>query len=253
VPNLLTDLVIDRVDLVDDGANSEAFIKLYKRKESHSMNFEEILKELKEEHVEAIKAEITKACDAASAEVKEQMTSKEKELEDAKTELAKANEELAKANEEINKSKEDNTSNEDVIKNLDPAVQELFKSITAQKEAAEKVAKQLGEQKIEEEAIAKAKELKALPADEKVLVSIVKSASTEVYELLKSVSKLIEDGEVLKEKGNASTDGNQDAWAKIEKAADVIVDAEKVTKQAAISKVIKEQPELYREYLKGGI
>ena len=33
MPYLLEDLVITRVDLVDEGANSAAFIELYKRKE----------------------------------------------------------------------------------------------------------------------------------------------------------------------------------------------------------------------------
>ena len=34
MPYELKDLVIDRVDLVDEGANSAAFIELYKRKET---------------------------------------------------------------------------------------------------------------------------------------------------------------------------------------------------------------------------
>ena len=33
MPYLLEDLVIERIDLVDEGANSAAFIEIYKRKE----------------------------------------------------------------------------------------------------------------------------------------------------------------------------------------------------------------------------
>jgi predicted nucleic acid-binding Zn-ribbon protein len=247
MPTLITDLVIERVDLVDDGANSEAFIKLYKRrKELDHMNFDEILKELKAEHVEAITAELAKAKAEVPEDVCAKMASTDAELEATKAELAEVKE-------TVNKAKEETSSDEDVIKSLDPAVQELFKSMTAQKEAAEAIAKQLNEQKVEEEAITKAKELKSLPADEKTLVMIAKTATPEVFEVLKAASKLVEDSEILKEKGSASTTNTQDAWAKIEKAAIDIATADNITQQKAIARVIKEQPDLYREYLKGGI
>ena len=54
MPYILEDLVIDRVDLVDEGANSAAFIELYKRKEQSKMNFEEILSKMKPEHAKVI-------------------------------------------------------------------------------------------------------------------------------------------------------------------------------------------------------
>ena len=127
------------------------------------------------------------------------------------------------------------------------------KSLQAQKEAAEAVVKQLNDQKLEDEAIAKAKELKGLPVDEDKLVTVVKSVSNEVYEVLKAASAAIESSDMFTEvgKSNAGTDSN-DAWSKIEKKAAELAETEKVSKQKAIARVIKDNPDLYREYLKGG-
>lgn len=239
---LLTDLVIDRVDLVDEGSNSEAFIKLYKRRTT-SMNFEELLKSLPEDQATLITAEIAKAKTAADVEIKKAKA----ETETAKAETATVKAEAEKATSEVEKSK----STEEIIKSLDPAVQAIFKSLEDKKTAAEAIAKQLKEDQEKEEAVAKAKELKALPADEAKLVEIAKSASPEVYEILKAASKLIADSEVLKEKGN-NNKGEVDAWSKIEKAATDLAKKDGLTQAKAIAAVIKEQPELYKDYLKGG-
>ena len=82
MPYLLDDLVIDRVDFVDEGANSAAFIELYKRKEqSATMDISEILSKMKPEHSEVIQAEldrlageVTKANEALTAATTERDT-----------------------------------------------------------------------------------------------------------------------------------------------------------------------------------
>ena len=249
MPNLLMDLVVDRVDLVDEGANTAAFIKLYKRKERDAiMDFNEIIAKLKPEHAEVIQAEIAKA----KTEVPEEVA---KELSDTKEELATTKTELEKVKEDVNKSKEPTKEDnfEEVLKSLDPAVQKVFKSLQSQKEAAEQVAKQLNEQKEEEEAIAKAKALKALPVEEDKLVQVVKDISDDVYEILKSAAKVLEESEIFEEvgKGKGGT-GSTDAWSKIEKKADEIAKRDSITKEKAIGVVINENPELYKEYLSGG-
>lgn len=256
MPNILLNLEVDRVDLVDEGANSEAFIKLYKRKERQdAMNFEEILAKMKPEHADVIRQEITKAkcegTDAASQEMagmKDKLTKAEEEVAKAKEDLSKLTAEL----ETVTKAKTEEQPFEEVIKSLDPTVQEVFKSLKSQKEAAEAVVKQLNEKKLEDEAVAKAKELKSLPVEEAKLVSVVKGLSDEVYDILKAASKAIETGGLFEEIGKSKGEANNDAWSKIEKKADEIADAEKISKQKAIAKVVKENPDLYREYLKGG-
>ena len=249
VPNLLIDLVVDRVDLVDEGANSAAFIKLYKRKEMESsMDFNEIISKLKPEHAEIIQAEIAKA----KAEVPEEVAA---ELSDTKEALEKSKAELEKIKEEVEKSKEpaQEENFEEAIKSLDPAVQKVFKSLQAQKEAAEQVAKQLTEQKEEEEAIEKAKALKALPVEEEKLVQVVKGISDDVYEILKSAAKVLEESDIFEEVGKGKgVAGSTDAWSKIEKKADEIAKRDSITREKAISIVINENPELYKEYLSGG-
>lgn len=243
------DLVVDRIDLVDEGANSAAFIKLYKRKEMETnMDFNEIISKLKPEHAEIIQAEIAKAKAEVPAEVAT-------ELSDTKEALEKSKAELKKIKEEVKKSKEpaQEENFEEILKNLDPAVQKVFKSLQAQKEAAEQVAKQLTEQKEEEKAIAKAKALKALPVEEDKLVQVVKGISDDVYEILKSAAKVLEESEIFKEVGKGKGEASStDAWSKIEKKAEEIAKRDSITKEKAISVVINENPELYKEYLNGG-
>ena len=249
VPNLLVDLVVDRVDLVDEGANSAAFIKLYKRKEMETrMDFNEIISKLKPEHAEVIQAEIAKAKAEVPAEVAAELSDTKKALEETKAELEKIKKEMKKSKEPAQEE-----DFEEILKNLDPTAQKVFKSLKAQKEAAERLAKQLTEQKEEEEAIKKAKALKALPVEEEKLVQVVKGISDDVYEILKSAAKVLEESELFKEIGKGKSGASStDAWSKIEKKADEIAKRDGVTKEKAIEIVINENPELYREYLSGG-
>jgi hypothetical protein len=270
VPNLILELEVNRVDLVDEGANSAAFIKLYKRKEStNHMELEAIIASMKPEHAEVIKAAIAKAKGEVPQETVTELTKAKADLATVSADLTVKTEELAKAcnslKETTEKAKElqakvDGMETnkpdkmEEVMKGLDPAVQEIFKSLRSQKEAAETLVKEMNNQKITDAAIAKAKELKSLPVEETKLVEVVKSIPDEVFEILKAANAAIEAGgqftEVGKSKGGQ---GSIDAWTKIEKKADEIAKEDtKLTKQQAIAKAIKDNPDLYREYLKGG-
>lgn len=245
MPSLILDLVVDRVDLVDEGANSEAFIKLYKRKENETtMSVEEILAKMKPEHAEVIREEIAKA----KGEVPEAIATELAKAKQDYTELL-AEHEVAKAATVVE------PDFEEVLKNADPVVQEVFKSLNAQKQAAEEATRQLLEKTKHEEAVAKAKELKALPVEEDKLVQVIKSASPEVVEVLKAAATALDNSEIFEEVGKSKPAGASDAntaWAKIEKKAGEIEARDSVTKAKAISIAIKENPDLYREYLDGG-
>lgn len=255
MPNIILDLEVDRVDLVDEGANSAAHIKLYKRKEpvSTMLTYDEIIAKMKPEHAKVITEAVNKAKLEVPADTKTALDEAVNKSKDLETKLEAASKQLENA--EVAKSKSE-PDFEEVMKGLDPSLQEVFKSMKMQKEAAEAVAKQAAEKAIEEEAIAKAKDLKSLPVEEAKLVDVLKGISPEVHEILKAANKAIEDGglfeEVGKSKGNDTTSTTDDAWSKIEKAADKIVEEQKVTKAKAITEAIKANPELYREYLKGG-
>lgn len=260
MPNLLIDLEVDRVDLVDEGSNSAAHIKLFKRKERQiPMDFQEILKGLKPEHREVVEKAIN---DAKEAGMKEKMDELSPTLEKAKTDLAdvtkRAEDAEAKVQSletEISKSKPAEPNLEEVIKGLDPEVQKIFKSMEAKQKAAEEVAKRLQEEKDKEEAIAKAKELKNIPMDIEKLAEVVKGVSPEVFAVLKTANEAIAKG-ILNENGTGGDDnlgmGSDAAWAKLEKKAEEIASKDGITIEKAMQKAIKENKDLYKEYLKGG-
>lgn len=285
MPYILEDLVVDRVDLVDEGANSAAFIEVFKRKEKKAlMDFSEILSKLKPEHAEVVQqyvdglnTDLTKAredLDAANKRAEEQdkqISEQANTINETNDALAKANEELetlkakgdtcacgGEANEEgvcsvCGKLKKSNNIDEDeVIKSLPEALRGEFMKMRAQKEAAEEQVRKAAEEKAEAEAVAKAATLKALPVEQNTLVQILKSCDPAVVEVLTSVAAAIE-GTVLAEVGKSGKGKLEtDAWSKIEAEADKIAARDSITKQKAIGIVIKENPELYKEYLNGG-
>lgn len=247
MPYLLEDLVIDRVDLVDEGANSAAFIELYKRKEhKESMNYEEVIAKMKPEHAALIQAEI----DRLSGEVaksQEDLTLVTTELDEAVLKLAEA---------DTKEIEEDTNDEEDILKAMPAEAREVFTKMKAQKDAAEEELRKAKESEKEAEAVSKAAELQSLPIEQDKLVGIVKSATPEVLELLKTVASTMEEttlGEIGKSTAGAGvvTDSN-DAWSKIEAKADDIVKSTKISKAKAVTQVVNENPELYKQYLQGG-
>lgn len=281
MPYLLEDLVIDRVDLVDEGANSAAFIELYKRKEQSTMNVTEILSKMKPEHSKVLQDAINAAAEDLR-KAKEDLTAVTKERDDALADLHKSNEDLAavtrerdEAVAELNKAKEtcecDGEEDEngmckacgkpkkkvafdetETMKSMPANVRAVFEKMKNQKDAAEAELRKAREAEAEANAIAKANELKAIPVEQSVLVGIIKNASKEVLDILAVANAAIE-GTVLDEVGKSHTGaGATDAWSKIEKKAEEYVTEHNVTKAKAISMVIKDNPELYKEYLQGG-
>lgn len=290
MPYLLEDLVIDRVDFVDEGSCSAAFIELYKRKEKqHAMDVKEILSKMKPEHAAVVEEAINKAKEEAAKaqeerdEAKEEATKAQEERDEAKEDLKTANEDLEKAKSELEvlkgkvpcecegeadengvckscgkpKTAKASFDEEEVLKGMPESARQYFEKMKMQKEAAEEEVRKAKEAELTAEAVAKAKELKALPVDEDKLVGIIKSASSDVLELLATVNAAIE-GTVLDEVGKSNAkgpDGPTDAnaaWAKIEAKADEVAKRDNITKAKAVTVVIKENPDLYKEYLQGG-
>lgn len=282
---LVNDLVINRVDLVDEGANSAAFVELFKRKEQ-SMTFTEILSKMKAEHAAVIQSEFSnhteqlekakEDLEKANATISEQTT----QLEEANDALAKAKEDLEKANEELEvlKAKESEGctcggeadengvckgcgkvkkstgfDETEVLKAMPEAVRGEFLKMKQQKEAAEEQIRKAAEEKAEAEAVAKASTMKSLPVEEAKLVQILKRCDQDIVDVLTAAATAIDEA-VLSEvgKSNPKPSTNDDAWAKIEAKAEEIAKRDNVSKQKATGIVIKENPELYREYLSGG-
>lgn len=272
MPNLVVDLDVNRVDLVDEGACSAAFIELYKRKEKH-MDVKEILSKMKPEHAAVIEDAIGKA--------KTEATTAMSEKETAQAELTKAKEDLAAAlkENEILKAKqkecEENSKKEcgenskkecgenskkgdasfdeeETMKSMPEPVRQMFAKMKAQKEAAEEELRKSKEAEIQSKAVAKAAQLKALPVETEKLVEVLKGCSPELLDMLTTINAAIE-GTVLDEVGkSAGGSTGADAWSKIEAKAEEVAKRDNVTKQKAVSIAIKENPDLYKEYLQGG-
>lgn len=264
MPYLLEDLVITRVDLVDEGANSAAFIELYKRKErSDKMELKDIIAKMNPEHAAVVQAEIdklsgeiTKAKESIDALTTERDSAKEA-LEKATGDLKTANEDLAKAKAELEalKANDAASNEEDIIKAMPEEARALYTKMKAQKEAAEEAIRKAKEAEAQATAIAKAAELKAIPIEQDKLVGILKGASPELLEVLTAINSAIEStvlGEVGKRAPGQASSSSEEAWAKIEAKAAEIAKAKGISKAKAISQAVEENPDLYKEYLQGG-
>lgn len=262
MPYILEDLVVNRVDLVDEGANSAAFIEIFKRKEHTEMDVTEILSKMKPEHAEVIQAAIDKAKEDL-AKAQEELATATSERDEAVQERDKVKEDLSELSDELESTKtelEEAKKAEGVqpmdetetLKSMPEDVRVMFEKMRAQKETAEEELRKAKDAEQTAEAVAKANSLKAIPVEQEKLVNILKGADDSIVDLLTVVNAALE-GVVLDEVGKSRVGGNEsDAWAKIESKAADIAKNENITKAKAISRVIKDEPELYREYLQGG-
>lgn len=286
MPNLISSLIIDRVDLVDEGANSASFIELFKRKESkEAMDVKEIISKMKPEHAEVVQTTLDtmqKSIDASTVlyeEVTKERDTANVALEGANTALEEANTALEKAKnvialykaadyctcdgdededgvcESCNKPKgkavdKAGFDEEETLKSMPEAARELFYKMRDQKNAAEEAVRKAKEAEEHAEAVSKAATLKSLPIETEKLVSLIKGGSPELIECLTTINTAI-DGVVLNEVGKSKgADVADSSWAKIEAEAEVIAKRDGISKQKAITAVLKEKPELYNEYLK---
>lgn len=246
----LVGLEVTRVDLVDEGANSEAFIKIYKKKEGgKTMKLEEILKSLDEEQAKVIQAEIDRGKKA------------EEDLEKAKADLTASEQKVADLESEVNKSKKPEEE-EEILKSVTPEVRAIIEKSRAQAKAAEESVKKMMEKESEKEAIAKAKEVSGVGTSEEDLASLYKSLSArdeklaeKVFDVLKTAHSVIAESEVFKEAGSGGEGaiGEDAAWAKIEQKASEIAKSRTISKERAIDVVLEEYPEMYKEYIQAQI
>lgn len=252
----MVDLDVSRVDLVKEGADDNAFIKYYKSKEGGTNMFKTILAKLKPEDKQAIEDEIAKQV----AKAKEEALAS-KEDEEGKPEEGTGAEEK-KEKKPVEKAKEQEQDDlEEVLKSLDPRVKAMFDAVNAKATAAEAVAKSLVEKELEAEAVAKAKEVMGTGASQDQLVKIYKSLKeldpelcTEVFGIFKSAANVKGAGEgifetVAKTKGTVEDTSGGSAWDKIMTEATEIAKSKGITEAAAVSEVVKQKPDLYREYL----
>lgn len=272
MPYLLEDLVVDRVDLVDEGANSAAFIELFKRKErKESMDYKEVIAKMSPEQGKLVQAELDKLAGEVTkakedlATVTTERDEAKKQLDETNGKLETANDDLATAKSELDALKQDEGKDgaakaafdeEETMKAMPKEARELFTKMKAQKNAAEEELRKAKDAEKHAEAVAKAATLKSLPIEQAKLVELVKGATPEVLELLATVATAMDEtvlGEVGKSKAGAGTAStSNEAWAQIEAKADEVAKKDSISKAKAISKVVNENPDLYKQYLQGG-
>lgn len=259
MPNILTNLIVDRVDFVDEGCNTDSYIMICKRKEKENMKLEDILKALPEDQRAIVKeafSTVTKASEAYKKEVEEIKAS----LSEVQTELAKAKKEADEDEEKKKKEKMGKSFDEtETIKSMPKEAQELFKRITEEASANKlALANVLKEQ--EKEKIAKRKEaLKGLPVDDAVIEKM--AAHDDMYETYVDLAKKFEANTDITfgTTGNTTKDTSDCSFESIKKAAtekykDLIASG-KMTNEIAISEYISKDAEgrkRYAKYAEGG-
>lgn len=272
MPYLLEDLVVDRVDLVDEGANSAAFIELFKRKErKESMDYKEVIAKMSPEQGKLVQAELDKLAGEVT-KAKEDLATKNTEYEEAKKQLDEANGKLETANDDLAAAKSELDTlkgegadgskkkaafdEEETMKAMPKEARELFTKMKAQKDAAEEELRKAKDAEKQAEAVAKAATLKSLPVEQAKLVELVKSATPDVLDVLTTLAAAMDEtvlGEVGKSKAGAGTAStSNEAWAQIEAKAAEVAKKDSISKAKAISKVVNENPDLYKQYLQGG-
>ncbi len=240
----LKDLLIDRVDLVTEGANQDAHIVLYKAKEQDTKN------NIEKKGVEGMTLEdIMKKLDEKEQKVVTGLTKKIDELSEKVETLEKANEVK-----ESPESKED-----EIIEKADDKVKDY---IQKQKEETIRVNKELNDLKEEitkGKFIDKVKKYENLSMDvEKMGIALMKIEGFDkdiakmIEETLEKSDKLVAESGVFKEQGSSQSDTSDGtAIDSIEKAQIEVKKANpELTNEQAFVEAMRKNPELYKQYLK---
>lgn len=200
----------------------------------------EVLKGLPQE----VQDEITKLMDQAG-----QVTDLQKQVNDLKEQIEKS------------KGQEDGGEGEgeDLFKGMTPEQRAFFKKQQEKVEAAEKMAKAEKEARLNKEFIQKAAEFDGLAVKAEELGPVLKAASeslseeqfAKLEEVLKGASNAIKTGEVFKEVGSGEA-GSSSVWDEIQKKAEELRKEDtSLSKEAAETRVLEENPDLYTRYIKG--
>lgn len=243
--NLVLRLNVNRVDLVKEGCNTAAFIKLTKGR-NEIMTIPEILDSMTPEHSALLKAHI----DGLELVAKSVPT--------LTADLAKAKGDVTLLTDKVTLLEKTapavipTATTEDLIKGLPEALQSTFTAVLEKAKTSEAALAAFVDVQKTKDATLIAQSLKALPFEETELVDVVKSADAKTLEVLKKAAATIESN-LLTPKGTSTpgTDfAGKDAMEVIEKEAKIIATNEGLTYEKAFSKALTNNPSLYEQYMK---
>lgn len=144
---------------------------------------------------------------------------------------------------------------EDLLKGMPEAVRKMVEEARKEAKEAQEIAKAERETRLKQEFIAKAQQLPALGVKPEELGLVLKAVAEacpneypKVEAVLKAANKAIETSELFKSYGSGN-EGEGSAWEEIQKrAAEICKSDPSITKEVAIAKVIRQEPELYNRY-----
>lgn len=152
-----------------------------------------------------------------------------------------------------------NITKEDLPDELKDEVEGLFKQYEQIKKENEEIKQELRkekEQKRLSEFISKAEQFDNLPVNPNEFGKILKNFADsdeegfqKLMEVLKSADESINQSGLFKERGSSIGDTASDAWGKIEKSAEGLMEEKGLSREQAINQVMKNNPELYRQYM----
>lgn len=279
MPFKLKNMLIDRVDLVDKGANPDAQIVLFKRDggddvlkidESILNKFENRLKNAIESLLTKKGADkmpeefdVNKFLESLPEEQRPEVKARFDKVAALEVDLAKKDEDIDKLTKEIEalaKNTPNDPESTDIWKGVNPEIKKMFEQQQQKADEAEKLAKKLEEDQKNASFIQKAAEFKALPLKSEELGPIFKRINDQnpddyakIEAFLKSVNNLLEENnEIMKTVGSSQgSDAGKGAWdVIIGKAKNFMANDSSLTQEAAINKVLQLEPGLYEEYEK---
>ena len=242
MPRKLRKLKIDRVDLVNRGANQESHILLFKRDDS-------------------ISTPPTKEDENMSEELQKQLESIQKQLDEMTTERDALLKRAETAESEI--AKRDNASEEeDIWKGVPDILRKKFEAQEAETALAKAAAKVERDSRIKQECIQKASRYEYLPINPdddwevlKAIDTLDEKVAKRVYELFNAGDTNLKSSGMTTERGSGGNpdEGDKSPYSEIERLVN-----DKVSKSDhglsftdALSIVAREHPDLYRQYTKG--
>lgn len=248
MPWSLKNFLIKRIAVVDSGDNKEAEVVLFKSKEEDLkdkgggiMTLEELYKEIGEDKAKLIKDEI-------------------KVKEDELVEKDKTIKELEKNQKEPVVTE---PTDEELLKSVDPKIRERLEKAEREAKEAKDKSEQLQKEKdekdveLKKEALSKeAEQFKNIGATKEDLVEIFtkidKTGDTELMEKVKAIlsadNTALEGNPLTKAKGSDKDSDGKKVTEEVEAKADELRKVNpNLTKEQAIAKVYKDNPELMQK------